>query len=152
MEPRIVDMAEMKVVGVAFNPELHGWQFVPTLFYGLARKLALIQHKVQPETLYGVIYPSGGGPIDTYLACVEVSEFGELPDGCQAYTVPAGSYAVFTIRGGLGDMQRAYGEVNTWLPASAYKEARCGAVEVYDERFVPSGLCEFDVRVAVVSR
>lgn len=152
MEPRIVEMPEMKVVGVAFNPELHGWQFVPTLFFGLATKTPSICHRVDAATTYGVIYSSTGDAIDTYLACVEVSQFGALPEGAVAYTVPGGTYAIFTIHGGLGDIARAYSEVNGWMPESGYTHSRCGAVEVYDQRFVPNGLCEFDIRVAVTPR
>jgi len=106
-----------------------------------------------PHTTYGFIHskhPEGGKGIDTYMACVEVSGAAGLPEGAVSAVIPGGKYAVFTVKGGLGDIPRAYGYINEeWMPASGYQEARCGAVEAYDERFVPDGTCEFEIWVAV---
>jgi AraC family transcriptional regulator len=152
MEPRIETRPAIKLVGVAFNPEQHGWHLVPSLWYRLCWEVPAIPNHARPGVSFGYAYaqdcPTPG--IDTYLAGIEVTCFDDVPERLAKVTVPAGQYAAFTVKGGLGAIPEAYGFINeTWLPQSGFREARCGAVEVYDERFVPSGLSEFEIRVAV---
>lgn len=154
MEPVIVEKPAIHLVGTSFNPEVHGWQFVPSLWYGLCHRMPEITGLVRPGCSYGYVYASEAMPvgqkgIDTYLAGVEVAGRTPVPEGLSCATIPAGLYAVFTVEGGLGDIARAYGFINEqWLPNSGY-DGRCGAVEVYDERFVPSGASRFEIRIPV---
>lgn len=155
MEPTIVELPAIHLIGISFNPEEQGWQFVPTLWYGLCHRMAGLAGVARPGRTYGYVFasermPAGVTGIDTYLAGVEAPEGTPTPEGLSSATVPAGLYAVFTVEGGLGDIGRAYDEITQgWLPAAPYEEARCGAVEVYDERFVPSTDSRFEIRVAI---
>ena len=148
VQPRMVVKPDIKVAGVEFSPELHGWHLVPTLFFGLCRALPQITNAAKPGALFGYIFSRSGraDSIDTYLACVEVSGHLDYPEGIATATIPAGEYAAFTVKGGLGDIHAAYHHINhDWLPKSGYAPATCGAVEFYDNRFVPNGTCEFEI-------
>jgi AraC family transcriptional regulator len=137
-------------VGVEFNPEPDGWHLVPSAFYQLCRMIHLVPHVVEPRVVYGAIRAEEGPRPDRYLAGVEVSEVGELPEGLVAGGVPEGLYAVFSVDGSLNAIGEAYGFINeAWMPSSGYREARCGATEVYGPRFVPSNECQFEIWIAV---
>jgi len=155
MEPQVVMKPEIKLVGLEFNPEVHGWHLVATLWYKLCWLMPRIKDPVDPGVSYGFMFardcPLPG--IDTYLAGVEVASFDDVPEGAATGTIPAGEYAVFTVDGGIGNTPGAYGYINdTWMPQSGYKEARCGAVEAYGKRFVPSSESQFEIWVAVEAR
>lgn len=150
IEPEIITRPATQIVGVEFNPEKHGWALVPTLWFALCRHIGAIRNVVHADVSYGFI--SGKEPmrVDSYLAGVEVSVVDALPEGTVTRMIPAGTYAVFTVRGGLGKVGPAYGYINQqWMPKSKYRDARCGALERYDARFAPNDACQFEIWVAV---
>jgi AraC family transcriptional regulator len=149
-EPVIARKPARVLVGVEFNPESDGWHLVPSAFYQLCRMVHLVPHVVEPRVVYGAIRLATGPRPDRYLAAIEVSQVGELPAGLVAGSIPEGLYAVFTVDGSLNAIVDAYAFINeTWMPGSGYREARCGATEVYDHRFAPSGDCQFEIWVSV---
>jgi len=151
MDPRIEQLPEMTVAGIALNPEEAGWDRVAAAFYVLALRALRMEGAIERDWLYGVVYRrQGDGPgIDTYLAGFELADGQPVPDGLDVVTVPAGLYASFTAEGGLGAIGPTYERLNAWRPTSGYREARCGAVEVYDSRFAPAADCQFEVRIAI---
>lgn len=54
-------------------------------------------------------------------AAVEVSEFGQFPEGMKAYTLKEGLYAVFIYKGLPGEFGEMFRYIfYSWLPASPY--------------------------------
>jgi len=81
---------------------------------------------------------------------VEVSEIAELPLPTFAKALPAGQYAVFTLKG--EEMIKDWGKAiyEEWLPASDYEEAFQCTIERYDEdRFTGWGDPDSEVEIWV---
>ncbi|TMV43821.1 GyrI-like domain-containing protein [Paenibacillus mesophilus] len=78
-----------------------------------------------------------GDPID-YVACVEVSEAGDIPHGMVSADIPEASYVVVTCKGTINDINSAYGHFwSTWLGQHPEYEVVPGwNFEYYDERFL----------------
>lgn len=54
-------------------------------------------------------------------AATEVSSLAVIPEGMEAFTLPAGLYAVFLHRDSAGDFKKTFeGIFHTWLPGSGY--------------------------------
>lgn len=155
---RVLELPEVRLVGLAFNPEPDGWGQIAALWYALCHRMREIDGIAEVGVSYGYPHPSPSFPegvkgIDSYLAGVPVLPDAPLPPGMVEAVVPAGSYAVFEVAGALPSIGPAYDFINReWMPGSGYEEARCGAVEVYGPRFVPGASCGFEIRVAVQAR
>lgn len=69
-------------------------------------------------------------------AAVEVSDFDAVPDGMEAFTIPAGLYAVFIYKGNpihaAPFFQYIFG---TWLPGSEYELDKRPHFEVLGEKY-----------------
>ncbi len=156
MEPRVERCESFTVVGLEYPPDTLGWNLVATLFYTLIAAAERIPHRLGDGLCYGVIRPreaEDGTREPWYLAGVAVSAVGELPQGFVAHTVPEGLYAVFQAEGGLAGIGPAYDVINNqWMPNSGYRDAMCGAIEIYGPRFHPDTNGEFEIRVAVVEK
>lgn len=151
MVPVIGAIDEVHLAGLAFEPEATGWDKVLVLLHELAARRGEIAGQLEPGVYYGLIERAGDAPgALRYVAGVAVDPAVRQPDGLVATTIPAGLYATFTVDGGVAAIGPAYQEINqVWLPSSGYREARCGAVEVYGERFRARADCQFAIRVAV---
>ena len=138
MEPKMIDLEPLKLVGVAFygNPEGGKFGKAWDRFFKLENRVA---RRVNQKTCYGVeIY----GPEFfqenqwTYFPAVAVSSLEEIPESMLGKSIPAATYAVFTVTGRLakiGEMFKyAYME---WIPASQYEVAHMFDFELYDERY-----------------
>lgn len=151
MEPRLLELPAIRVAGLEFAPDEVGWDRVPALFYRLAWRLAAIPHQAPGSVLYGYIRPVGEPRRVLYLAGVEVTSADGLPSDLTWATIPAHLYACTTVHGGLAAIGPAYEHINReWLPHSGYRDALCGAVEVYGEAFGPWAESRFEIRTAVV--
>jgi AraC family transcriptional regulator len=153
MEPQILDLPEIRVVGVPyFGPNNEG-QFPATWhrFMGLSD---LITNKSNPEVYYGVeVYTEDFQASGQwyYLAGVGVTSLDALPVQLVGKVIPANKYAVFTHRGSLPvklgqTFQYAY---KTWLPQSVYTQAAPYDLERYDDRFKGAGNEESVMEVCV---
>src|SRR5215467_10294331 len=75
-----------------------------------------------------------------YLAGVEVSDLGGLPEGFGHLEIPAQRYAVFYHRGHVSGIARTMAAIiGEWLPSSGHTRATDGAdfFERYGEEFDP---------------
>ncbi len=55
-------------------------------------------------------------------ACVEVSDFDNIPDGMESLVIPEGLYGVFLHKGYAKNGEKTYNYIfNEWLPKSGYK-------------------------------
>ena len=65
-----------------------------------------------------------------------VSDLAETPDILFGKILPAATYAVFTVKGGVDKISETFRYAyDQWLPASKYQMAYPFDFELYDERF-----------------
>ncbi|MCE9634322.1 MAG: GyrI-like domain-containing protein [Planctomycetes bacterium] len=82
----------------------------------------------------------GGPPHFQYTACAEVSAIERVPDGMIGFTVPGGTFAVFTHRGPISEFGATIQAV--WgggLAAAGLTPTGAPDFELYDERFCGGG-------------
>ncbi|MBL6991135.1 MAG: AraC family transcriptional regulator [Bacteriovoracaceae bacterium] len=88
-----------------------------------------------------------------YMACVEVDNLDEVPQGLIEKVIPKSEYAVFTHKGSLDKLGETTNYIwGSWLPKCGYKY---GAIdfELYDERFNPETMDgELDIWVPILKR
>lgn len=72
----------------------------------------------------GVFSIQNFNPNDTFTkwAALEVTDFEQIPEGMEHYTLKGGLYAVFTHKGSSLDFQRTFQYIfEVWLPYSDYQ-------------------------------
>lgn len=151
MKPTIVDRPAIHLVGVRdlFTPAT--MPQIPALWERFVPRLDEIEGQTCDVT-YGVCEEAASGPgTFAYTAAVEVEAPGAAPAGMVAFTVPAGTWAVFTHRGPVAKISETFDAISgTWLAAAGLSRAANVDLEVYDDRFDPAtGSGEVDIYVAV---
>jgi predicted transcriptional regulator YdeE len=135
-EPRIVERPELLLVGMVSRGGDIGalWErFMP--------RESLIQHRVEGAWWELHVHPKDQPPGDPYwiLVGVEVTKLETVPDDLFVKPIPAGQYAVFPHRPGLGEPNHGYDALNrrieAWLEAGPYRIAREFSLQLYDARF-----------------
>jgi AraC family transcriptional regulator len=87
---------------------------------------------------YGVCANSDDHGNFDYLAGVEVTDFGDLPEGFATLRIPARRYAVFRHREHISTIRTTMRAIWTvWLPASVYEAADAPLFERYGPEFDP---------------
>ena len=159
MEPKIVDLGEITVVGMQSlihskcNVIAKLWErFVP-------RDKEITHVAAQPQAAFGLSFEMVEIPSEQekeflffYLAGLAVSSIEDIPEGMTYKRVPAHKYAKFTHRGLLTKLDETYKYIfYKWLPASGYTYdgAACD-LEWYDGRFkLDNEDSEFDIYVPI---
>lgn len=127
MIPRIEHIEETRLVGLRIQTSLANNQ-TPALFR------LFMPRRREPETrlnayIFSVQVYDADMDFRSFTpttifekwAAVEVAAFGELPEGMEALTIPAGLYVVFLYKGLPQDFpQTAQYIFGTWLPQSEY--------------------------------
>ena len=87
-----------------------------------------------------------------YLACTEVKNINQVPQGMFAKTIPAGEYAIFTHKGLLSKLDHTMNYIyGSWLPKSGRKLREAPDLELYDHRFSPNNeQSEFDIYIPII--
>lgn len=161
ISPRIVDLEQpIHILGMAVDTNLKTvYRDIPALGKQFAKfKQA---HEIPNKKLpWGFAAVSKGfdeakGTF-TYFMGDRVTALDQVPDGLQAFEIPAGKYAVFPIRpknrlGWPVAIASAKRHIYTaWLPNSSYTQA--GTIddfEYHDERSTRKGNPEIDLYVAI---
>lgn len=126
MQPRIENSPERKLVGkkldmnFAYNRTMELWKGFMPLRNEIKNRINqdLISMQVYPDTFSFTNFD-----IDVVFskwAVAEVSDFDNIPDGMESFTLAPGLYAVFAYKGLNADpaiFRYIFGE---WLPASDY--------------------------------
>ena len=69
-------------------------------------------------------------------AAIEVSSFDSIPEGMEAFTLPAGLYAVFIHHGPPSAFEKTFRYIfSTWLPASGYLPDHRPHFELLGEKY-----------------
>ena len=142
LEYRIEEKPQMTLVGVArkFRQDT-SYQEIPAFWDEV-----MAQENCPVMGKYGVcIDREGEYRLFDYMIADDLLPDGEIPEGCTAETIPAGTWAVFPCRGPLpGALQ----EVNTrmwseWLPGCReYALAGYYNIEMYDCEIAQEQYCE----------
>lgn len=125
MEYRIEHLHEKKLVGknrsmsFADNTTAELWRsFMPhrkEIQNALSSDLYSMQ--VYPPLFFERFNPSAAFE---KRAALEVRDFDAVPDGMEAFVLPAGTYAVFLYKGPAGSPVPFQYILQTWLPQSGY--------------------------------
>ena len=149
MEPKILELNEMKLVGIGSNfisvlsPDKNNHVVIPQLWdrylkrckeidervsrvdYGLCDRISEETQRTHPDECF-------------YMACAEVASFDSVPEGMETRVVPGGRYAVFTHTGTLDHLEHTMNFIyGSWLPKSGEELRDAPDLERYDERFKP---------------
>lgn len=156
--PRFIDEPEFKVVGMEFrttpesNKKNHDGENFWKKFCPLSSK---IQNRVDYDTSYGISIYDPASDNFKYIACVEVTDKGTVPDGMVYKEIPGCKYAVFTIKGEREKIienfyftiDYIYGQ---WLPYSGYElRLEIDGFEYYDSRFKCQNDTQMDLYIPV---
>lgn len=126
MTPRIVTLEEKKLVGKHLTMSFANFK-MPELWGSFIPRRNEILNTVNNDLISLVVYQpnhfSDFKPTNEFerWAAVEVSNFENVPDDLETFTLPGGLYAVFDYKGLNTDssiFQYIYG---TWLPNSEYE-------------------------------
>src|SRR5689334_8088726 len=100
MKPKIVERGPFHVIGLRERFEPATVKGIPDLWDRYIHREVQIPGQVG-ETHYGVTQDDtkDGKPGFFYTAGVEVKSLDRVPDGFAGFTVPGGTYAVFTHHG-----------------------------------------------------
>jgi predicted transcriptional regulator YdeE len=139
MAVSLVELGRIELVGIKVvgrRSELS--HRVPMAWLELLRLVDAIPHRVDPAVFYGA-FPevdperAGDDPVYTYWVGTEVREVQTPPDGTAVLTIPAGAYAMDTVRGGAEEIDVVYRRVGGWIDACG-RAAAAGAygLERYD--------------------
>ena len=146
MEYKIIKREGIKLVGPLYHTAMKTAQGIPGLWKKEFMPRALKIKHVVNQNCYGLeLYPDNFMETwqFTYMAAFEVSKLEDIPINMFGVTLPAATYAVFTVKGKLKPekiketFQKIY---NEWLPSSEYTFAYPYDFEFYDDenkRFKP---------------
>jgi len=153
MQPKFVTKPAMTVVGLSYVGKNESNE-IPQLWGQWNARAGEIKNRTG-YCAYGACFAApenaGEGEFE-YMACMEVTEVADTPDGMLVRQIPAHKYAVFTHKGKLHNLPETYKYIyETWLPQSGVElhEDKFD-MELYDERFiVDADEAEFDILVAI---
>lgn len=121
MQPKILTLQEKKLVGMQSQMLVHQHDEIIKLWKKFMPRKHEIKNVLNQEFIALQNYTHFGDFSKPYnvWASVEVSEFIELPDEMEGFTIPEGTYAVFLHKG--MDAGKTYHRIMTeWLPNSGY--------------------------------
>jgi AraC family transcriptional regulator len=146
IQPIILEKPALTVIGMetsflhALSSQATNLKEIGALWERFLHRARLVSNHLSTAS-YGIVYErpesQRSHPDELqYIAGVAVSSTAEVPAGMVAYSVPAGTFAVFTHRGPIHRIGETMHTIyRVWLPQSAYRHAHTADVEVYDQRF-----------------
>jgi AraC family transcriptional regulator len=144
MEPSFVERGSFRLVGQLIHTshgtckkEVHGlWARERA-----DERIKAFAGRAGADSIFGVCFGACDGcgtslEADSeafpYLIGWEAEEGAPVPEGCVAMTIPGGKYAVFTVDGNAGDIDRAVNTIyGTWLPATSHELSDSPVLEKY---------------------
>jgi len=139
-EPKLVTLSEKKLVGKHLRMSLANNLTAP-LWQSFMTQRSTITNSISTDLFSLQVYEPTLDFKDFNLqtpfekwALTEVSDFNQVPEGMEAFTLQAGLYAVFIHRGlnFQPTFQRIFHE---WLPSSAYRLDQRPHFELLGEKY-----------------
>jgi AraC family transcriptional regulator len=166
MEPKIVERGKTMLAGMVFYGDPfaggEGWSQENEIgkLWGRFNAFwdeneAAVRHVVSPSVGFELhVEPAEYAETKCFyvMVGVEISKLEDLPLELSVKVLPAGTYAIFTLRGSEISSNWPDAIYKGWLPRSGYTEAHKFTVECYDgERFrgVKDPESELDIWVPV---
>lgn len=133
--PDIRSLAAFRVIGFSLDCTLDNLSGIPQLWQSFNTR----EHELDGAasgTAYGVHLDMTEDGRFTYVAGMTSSA---VPDGMQAFDIPANTYAMFTHRGHISDLSKTlYTIWNKMLPDAELEPKEGPDFELYDRRFNPT--------------
>jgi predicted transcriptional regulator YdeE/DNA-binding transcriptional MerR regulator len=159
MKPKFLSKPAMTVVGMPYLGKVDdlGPSFNPHIAEMWGQFMSRYKEikNITGQCNYGACFsaPEGGAPGEfEYVACFEVTEVSDVPEGMVVRQIPPYRYAVFTHKGKLHNLGETYKYIyETGLPqAGVEPHPDKFDMELYDDRFISdSDESEFDILVAL---
>ena len=140
MTPRIEKLEEKKLIGQSIKMSL-SQNRTGQLWGQFAPRIKEIENKLSQNKISMQIYPSSYyeefSPNNEFekWATVEVSDFNNIPNGMEPFTLKEGLYAVFDYKGSSSDNSIFHYIFSKWLPSSDYQIDDRPHFEVLGERY-----------------
>jgi predicted transcriptional regulator YdeE len=134
MEPKFVKRDKFFVVGLPYLGRNQNNE-IPQLWDQFMPRMGEIKHLWgAEEAAYGLCSENNKGLID-YMACLQVSELKDIPEGMVGKEIPAQTYVVFESDG-VKDIHATYDRIlKQWLPSSGYDPGDGPDFEYYPPDF-----------------
>lgn len=162
MEPIIKEMSQFFVVGIAgrfvsiLSKEKNNHIVIPKLWDHFLVQKDKIKLKSTDYDL-GICLPLGPDEKNhpdecLYIAGTMVTQLTNIPEGMTGREIPHGTYAVFTHKGSLAQLDHTMNYIyGAWLPKSGKKLREAPDLELYDHRFNPESVqSEFDIYIPIL--
>ena len=140
MEPRIIELNEMKAVGMTVRTTVVENK-IPNLWDKFMKRTSEIKNVNDKEICLGICFHDemdgcSEDSMFTYMASKLVDKISDVPDNMLSRELSAETYAVFTHKGALDNLDKTYNKIYAeWLPQCNYKTAEADEFEWYDHRF-----------------
>ena len=160
MQPMLVNKPAMTVVGMPYVGKLAENETgsfnheIADMWGKFMSREKEIKH-ITGQCNYGACFSKFEGQAEgefEYVACYEVTDASDIPEGMVVRQIPAYKFAVFTHKGKVHNLGETYQYIyETWLPqADVELHPDKFDMELYDNRFNPdSDESEFDILMAV---
>lgn len=123
---RIEELKELKLVG--FRILCPGDQYaseIPKASNLLNNRLNELTHVKEPSVQIGAfVVENESDEEDGYWICVEVEEYGDIPNGMVALTVPSQTYAVIRHQGANYKIRDSYEDLHQWIEENQYSRQK----------------------------
>ncbi len=141
-EPRIETLPETKLVGKRLRMNLSNNR-TAELFQGFMPRRKEIGNTVTADLFCMQVYDPGfdfgnftPDTLHDKWAAVPVSDFSEVPEGMETYTIKGGLYAVFHYKGAPADFADTFRYIfYQWFPNSPYKVDQREHFEIIGEKY-----------------
>ena len=133
-EPRIIEVDEIKFVGMDLNHNVHDSAAGGDPGSALWAQFAPLSEKVRHSLgcYIGVCGPVLEGGLSNYTAAVQVSQISDVPANMVSGVLPAGRYAQFFHLGPISKIWQTVDFIhNQWMPKAGYKDHDCRQIEIY---------------------
>ncbi|WP_096435061.1 GyrI-like domain-containing protein [Alteribacter populi] len=140
---KIINKGEMKLVGIRVVCEGSDYQIeIPKAVEQLKRRKGEIPYLIDRSKLVGafVVEENSNKEDDGYWACLQVSEFDQVPKGMTRLTIPAQSYAYAKHSGPVKVIFNTYEKLLSEIEASEYtRHLNAWHLEVYPHWTLETG-------------
>jgi AraC family transcriptional regulator len=135
MEPRIEEKGQFTIIGLEIMTTYDQMHLIPQLWDQFIPRFNEVRNVTNRSAAWGVVWDRAND--FTYVACFEVSDASNLPDGMVTCTIPGHTYAVFTHKGDLSTLGATFDYIyKTWLPTSGKeRDFTAPFLELYGEDF-----------------
>jgi AraC family transcriptional regulator len=134
VEPKIVDMPQMILVGVVQGAPDVGRLDIGAMWQRFGEGSQKVRGAVEGTGYELHVQTTTEPGMHFCLVGVQVSELGSIPLDMFAKVLPSCTYAVFTHRV-VDGYARLNERVSAWLESSEYEEAHSYDFQLYDSRF-----------------